>query len=140
MEITSDFIVGFPGETEDDHAQTLALIEWAGFRNVFVFKYVPRPRTLAADFTDDVPPETKQLRLLDVLKLQRRVGEKRNKDMVGETVPVLVEGPSARDPQRWTGRTPGNHIVVFPGPDRSGREGRFRIASVTALTLLGEPL
>jgi tRNA-2-methylthio-N6-dimethylallyladenosine synthase len=140
MEITSDFIVGFPGETEDDHARTLALIEWAGFRNVFVFKYVPRPGTRAADFTDDVPPETKQSRLLDVLKLQRHVGERRNLEMVGDTVSVLVEGPSARDVSRWTGRTAGNHIVVFPGPDRSGRQGRFRIASTTALTLLGEPL
>jgi tRNA-2-methylthio-N6-dimethylallyladenosine synthase len=137
MEITSDFIVGFPGETDADFRETLDLVGWAGFRNVFAFKYVPRPKTKAAQRSDDVPPHEKQNRLRALLDLQKDVGERRNREMIGRVVTVLSEGPSPRDRTRWTGRTPHNHIVTFEGPDRCGSTPQLSIRGATALTLEG---
>ncbi len=139
-EITSDFIVGFPGETDADFEATLGLVRRAGFRNVFAFKFVPRPGTAAAGMPDDVPPAVKQQRLERLLRLQRDIGLRRNKAMVGSIVEVMVEGPDKKDPGRSSGRTRENHIVSFAG---RGNPGDFSMVSVTdagPLMLFGEPV
>ncbi len=138
MEITSDFIVGFPGETDADFRMTLDLIEWAGFRNVFAFKYVPRPGTAAAALVDDVPPEVKQERLAELLAVARGTGRRRNSEAVGKTFRVMVEGPDSRREASVTGRTMGNHIVAFGGGFRPGETVEVRIESASDLTLFGE--
>ena len=113
--ISSDFIVGFPGETETDFAATLALVEDIGFDQSFSFIYSRRPGTPAADYPDDVPPEVKKERLA---RLQRRIGTKAqrySRQMVGTVQRVLVEGSSRKDPRQLAGRTENNRVVNFDG-------------------------
>jgi tRNA-2-methylthio-N6-dimethylallyladenosine synthase len=118
LSLSSDFIVGFPGETDSDFDATMALIEEIGFDQSFSFVYSQRPGTPAASFPDDVPLETKRARLQ---RLQRRITEMAtaiSRDMVGSVQPVLVEGPSRKDPNQLAGRTPNNRVVNFSGPAR----------------------
>jgi len=129
LSLSSDFIVGFPGETEDDFEQTLGLITDAGFDQSFSFIYSRRPGTPAASLPDDVPHEVKQRRL-DVL--QRRVDSQAlaiSQDMVGSVQRVLVEKPSKRDPRQLAGRTENMRWVNFDGP--SSLLGRFADVIVT---------
>jgi tRNA-2-methylthio-N6-dimethylallyladenosine synthase len=124
--VTSDFIVGFCGETEEDFAQTCDLVREARFKNSFIFKYSPRPGTKAAQLLpDDVPYEVKNRRNNELLALQNQISEEDNQRFLGEAVEVLVEGPSDRARQRGedqqdmlqlTGRTRCDRIVVFDGP------------------------
>jgi len=123
LAITTDFIVGFPGETEDDFRQTLTLIEEAGFDQSYAFAFSPRPGTAAALLPDDVPPEVKKERLSRLFALQERVSLEKMRERVGKVEEVLVEGSSeAGGSPRWqgqlTGRTPQGRIVNFDG----GRE------------------
>jgi len=116
ISISSDFIVGFPGETEADFAATLSLAEDVGFDASFSFIYSRRPGTPAADYPDDVPHAVKQERLL---RLQARVANQAqaiSRRMVGTVERVLVEGPSRRDPVQLAGRTENNRVVNFDGP------------------------
>ena len=137
--VTTDVMVGFPGEDEAAFAESLAFVERMGFARRHVFPYSPRPGTPAARLPDDVPPAVKQQRNRELLAVQAEVSLALNREQIGRTVTVLVEGPSRRDPRRLTGRTPGDHIVCFPGPaDLVGREVPVRITEVTPLTLLGE--
>lgn len=139
LTLASDFIVGFPGETEEDFQQTVALVQEVRFRNSFIFKYSARPGTKAAQLPDDVPLSVKQRRNQELLAVQAEVSQAVNRGCVGRTLSVLVEGPSKRDPSRLTGRSPGDHIVCFRGPgDLVGREVGVRITDATALTLFGE--
>lgn len=138
--VASDFIVGFPGETDADFAATVELVGGAGFQNSYVFKYSPRPGTVSADeMADDVPMETKKRRNHALLEAQNRVNLARADAISGKTVRVLVEGVSGRDASRWTGRTDTNLICVFPAPpegeDWSGRMIDLRVESASALTL-----
>jgi tRNA-2-methylthio-N6-dimethylallyladenosine synthase len=115
--ISSDFIVGFPGETPADFAATMALIDDIGFDQSFSFLYSARPGTPAAQLVDDTPVAVKQERLL---QLQRRIeasGTAISRAMVGSVQRILVEGPSRRDPQEWCGRTENNRVVNFAGSD-----------------------
>jgi tRNA-2-methylthio-N6-dimethylallyladenosine synthase len=115
--ISSDFIVGFPGETETDFETTMRLIEEVGFDQSFSFIYSPRPGTPAADFADDVDHATKQQRLA---RLQQRINHQAqaiSRRMVGEVHRVLVEGPSRKDPAQLSGRTENNRVVNFSAPD-----------------------
>lgn len=138
VEVASDFIVGFPGETEAEFQDTLSLVEQAEFQNCFVFKYSPRAGTRAAELPDDVLWATKQERNRRLLAAQEAIMRRRNAAMVGRTVEVLVEGPSERDPTNLTGRTRANHIVAFPGDaGLAGRTVPVTIVNATALTLLG---
>jgi len=98
--LMSDFIVGFPGETEAEFEATRGLIEEVHYKNCFIFHYSPRPGTAAARMTDDVPLETKQARLADLLAVQRRIAEVDNRTFIGRDVEVLVEGPSKRARRR----------------------------------------
>ncbi len=111
--ITTDVIVGFPGETEEDFQQTRTLMEEARFDNAFIFKYSPRPGTVSATWDDDISEEEKARRNQILLGDQDVRGTIMNQSLVGTTQEILVEGPSLRNKERWSGRTSSNKIVIF---------------------------
>lgn len=139
ISLSSDFIVGFPGESDADFLATMALIEDIGFDNAFSFIYSPRPGTPAAAFQDDVPMEAKKHRLAI---LQRRILEMTkaiSQGMVGTVQQVLVEGPSRKNPREMCGRTENNRVVNFAG--HSGLIGQLaglRITEALSNSLRGE--
>jgi len=142
--ISSDFIVGFCGETEESFQKTCELVSEAGFKNSFIFKYSPRPGTKADDlYPDDVPEEVKKRRNNDLLAIQNSVSLADHRRKIGETVEVLVEGTSKTfekrgGPVQLTGRTMTDHIVVFEGNERLiGRTVSVRIEQATSFTLFG---
>ena len=138
--LTTDVIVGYPGETEEDFEATRSLMEEAGFDNAFVFKYSPRPGTRAAEMADDVPAAEKERRDQVLLADQERRGLERNSRLVGSVRAVLAEGPSKRNRERWSGRDSGNRIVVFPPVDgvSVGDEVEVRVDEAHAQILVGE--
>jgi len=143
VEFASDFIVGFPGETADEFAATAEFAAEVGFQTSYVFKYSVRPGTHASSaLPDDVPEEVKRDRNQALLAVQERVSLRRNRELVGREVEVLVEGRRARDERNLSGRTRGNHIVAFRDPggggDLAGRLVRVAVRDATPLTLLGE--
>ena len=139
ISMSSDFIVGFPGETERDFEDTMKLIEAVGFDQSFSFIYSRRPGTLAADYPDDVPAETKKARLA---RLQARINEMAagiSRRMVGSEQRILVEGPSKKDPEEMAGRTENNRVVNFKGaPDMAGRFVKVRVTQAMPTSLRGE--
>jgi tRNA-2-methylthio-N6-dimethylallyladenosine synthase len=141
MSISSDFIVGFPGETEEDFAATLDLVEEIGFDTSFSFIYSRRPGTPAADYADDIPHEVKQARLR---LLQKRLGHYSQgigRRMVGTVQQVLVEGPSRRSPEELAGRTANNRVVNFAGSaDLIGGFADLTITRAMPNSLRGELL
>ena len=138
IQITGDMIVGFPGESEDDFAATLSLMEEVGYADLFSFKYSVRPGTKAADFSDEVAAPVKQERLERLQGLQRKMTLERNRSFVGSVQDVLVEGVSRRGDQLF-GRTSGNRVVNFPG-DRAliGRVVDVIVTRAFQNSLLGE--
>ncbi len=138
-ELASDFIVGFPGETDADFEQTLRLLREVRFQQSFMFKYSPREETRAARWPDDVPDDVKRERHRILLEAQQEVDAERRASMVGRTVEVLVDGVSRKDPGKLSGRTRGNDIVAFPAPPGlAGELCGVRIVGSTPLTLFGE--
>jgi tRNA-2-methylthio-N6-dimethylallyladenosine synthase len=146
--ISSDFIVGFSGETEGSFERTCDLVRTSGFKNSFIFKYSPRPGTKGHElYADDVPDEVKRRRNNDLLALQNAASLADHRRWVGRTVEVLVEGPSKNGlkqdgpgPVQMTGRTRTDHIVVFDGDERlSGRTLEVEVREATAFTLFGVP-
>jgi len=144
--VSSDFIVGFCGETEESFEKTCDLVRTAGFKNSFIFKYSPRPGTKADELMpDDVPEEVKKRRNNDLLAIQNTVSLADQRQRVGQTVEVLVEGPSKSamkhdvpGPRQLTGRTMTDHIVVFDGNERLiGRTVKVHVDTATPFTLLG---
>jgi len=128
--LTSDFIVGFPGETDADFEQTMKLIDSVAFDGAFSFAYSPRPGTPAADLADQVPAAVKQSRLA---RLQARLEELYrgySEEMVGTTQRVLVEGHARKDRSELSGRAENNRIVNFPGDSRL--IGSFIDVAITA--------
>ncbi len=122
MSITTDIIVGFPGETEDDFKETMEVVRTVRFDGIFSFKYSPRPMTLASTFKDQVPEDIKQRRLEELQRLQKDITAEKNRSLVGRTMEVLVEGRSKQDASELTGRTTCNRIVNFPGsPELVGK-------------------
>jgi len=138
--VTTDVIVGYPGETEADFEETRSLMEEAGFDNAFIFKYSPRPGTRSAALPDDVPTEEKERRDQVLLGDQEVRGQNRNDRLVGTVREVMAEGPSRRNADRWSGRDSGNRIVVFSPPKgvRVGDQLRVAITSAHPQTLFGE--
>ena len=138
--VTTDVIVGYPGETEEDFEATRSLMEEAGFDNAFVFKYSPRPGTRAAALPDDVSTEEKERRDQVLLADQQRRGLERNARLVGTVREVLVEGPSLRNAARWSGRDSGNRIVAFEpkGQIAPGTLVSVRIVEAHPQILIGE--
>jgi tRNA-2-methylthio-N6-dimethylallyladenosine synthase len=138
--ITTDFIVGFPGETEDDFEQTLSLVSEAGFDNAFIFKYSPRRDTPAAAMPDQVPIEVREERNSRLLKLVNEQGAARYRDYVGKIVEILVEGPSKKNLARMMGRTRSNKIVLFDGSERHrGQLIDVKVTRAGSFTLYGDP-
>jgi tRNA-2-methylthio-N6-dimethylallyladenosine synthase len=139
--ITTDIIVGFPGETEDDYKQTRDLVEEIQFDNAFVFRYSPRRDTPAAEMRDQIDERTREERNQDLLRLvnasTRRAGER----LVGQCVEVLCEGPSKTNPARLMGRTRTNKIVVFEGDNELiGELVDVQIERANGFSLYGTPL
>jgi tRNA-2-methylthio-N6-dimethylallyladenosine synthase len=129
VEITSDFIVGFPGETEEEFRETLALVERVDLVQAYVFQYSVRPATLAARrLPDDVPEDVKRRRNLELLAAHDARAKDRNRTLLGRRVEVLVEGISRTDPTRVTGRDPGNRLVHMDGD--ASMAGRMAIGEV----------
>jgi tRNA-2-methylthio-N6-dimethylallyladenosine synthase len=137
--ITSDFIVGFPGETEQDFEATMRLIDEVGFDNSFSYLYSPRPGTPAAELRDDTPHEVKAARLK---RLQDRITEQENKvalAMLDTTQRALVEGTSKKDALELAARTDNNRVVNFSGTaDLIGNFVHVKITQVVRHTLRGE--
>ena len=128
--ITTDIIVGFPGETEEDFEQTLSLVAEARYDQAYTFQYSPRPLTEAADFDEHVPKEVVQERFERLVALQNEISLAHNRARVGRREEVLVEGISKKDPGRLTGRTRSNKVVHF---DSDGAEpGSFRTVEITS--------
>jgi tRNA-2-methylthio-N6-dimethylallyladenosine synthase len=122
MAITSDMIVGFPGERGEDFQDTLEVMEHVGFDGLYSFRFSPRPGTRAAERQETVPEAEKLRRLHALQDLQKRIGLEKNEGLEGKTVEVFVEGRS-RDGAQWMGRTRANKIVNLSGPE--GLMGRF---------------
>ena len=138
--ITTDIIVGFPGETEEDFELTLSLVREAQFDNAYLFKYSPRKDTPAAAMPDQVPAAVKEERHARLLEEINAIGRRRYSELVGETVQILVEGPSRNNPARLMGRTRCNKIVVFEGHKRHrGQLMDLRIERAGLFTLYGDP-
>ena len=135
----TDVIVGFPGETEEEFAQTLQLLDEVPFDTVYSFAYSERPGTAAVEMGDDVPLAVRMERLQRVQSRQQEIQQGRNLRWIGETVEVLVEGRSKRDASRWTGRTPENRIVHFSGETSPGQLKWVEITASTPYSLLGRP-
>ncbi len=112
--ITTDIIVGFPGETEDDFAETLKVCELVGFDQAYTFQFSPRPGTDAATMPDQIPAEVVKDRYQRLEAVTRRSSQGVHQSLVGRDVEVLVEAPSKRDASRYSGRTRGNHLVHLP--------------------------
>jgi tRNA-2-methylthio-N6-dimethylallyladenosine synthase len=140
--VTTDVIVGYPGETEEDFEETRTFMEAAGFDNSFIFKYSPRPGTRSAMKEDDVPTEEKERRNQVLLDDQEKRGLKRNSLLIGSVRRVLVEGPSKRISTRLSGRDDGNRIVVWDMENTSScKAGDFvniRVTDAHAQILKGE--
>jgi tRNA-2-methylthio-N6-dimethylallyladenosine synthase len=137
--ITTDIIVGFPGETDEDFEQTISLYREADFDNAFIFRYSKRKDTPAADMPDQLPEEVKEERNQRLLALANEIGARRYHALAGQRVQILVEGPSKR-PERMMGRTRCNKIVVFDGNERHrGEIMDVNITRAGSFTLYGDP-
>jgi tRNA-2-methylthio-N6-dimethylallyladenosine synthase len=135
--LSTDIIVGFPGETEADFEATCALMERVRYDSAFVFKYSPRPGTEAAGWSDDVPQPVKERRNQVILTLQARISREKLEAWVGGEVEVLVEERNRRG--QLTGKSPGNTTVVLEGPDALiGELVPVRVTRVTGTTMIGE--
>jgi len=140
MGVSTDLIVGFPGETEDDFEQTLSLSREVEFDLAFVFKYSPRKDTPAAGYPDAVPETVIEERHQRLLGLINEIAAGKYQRHVGRTVEILVEGVSRKNPARYEGRTRCNKIVVFPGSERHrGQLLDVRIERIGTFTLYGDP-
>jgi tRNA-2-methylthio-N6-dimethylallyladenosine synthase len=136
--ITTDIIVGFPGETDEDYAATRALVDELSFDNAFVFRYSPRKDTPAATMEAQLPEEVKEARNQDLLSIVNRHAQQKLQNLVGQAVEVLCTGPSRHNDTRLAGRTRGNKIAVFEGPDDlAGQHVDIDITDTVGFTLYG---
>lgn len=132
-------ITGFPGETEEDHQQTLSLMDYVQYDFGFMFAYSERPGTLAArKLKDNVPDSVKKRRLREVIELQQKHSLYRNQQHIGKVEEVLIEGDSKKSEAHWMGRNSQNTVVVFPKEHyKKGEFVMVRIEKCTSATLLG---
>ena len=136
--ITTDIIVGFPGETEEDFQQTLEVVEQVRYDSAFTFIFSPRRGTEAAQFDDQIPHPVKRERMERLVGAVQRIALERAQRFVGRELDVLVEGPSRTDPDKLRGRTRHNKTVNFTGVAQAGDFARVEITSATSTTLAGE--
>jgi len=138
--ISTDFIVGFPGETEDDFEQTLSLAREVEFDQAFIFKYSQRRDTPAAELPGQVPQKIREERNQHLLEVINEIAKRKYGTFVGRQTQILVEGPSKKNPARMTGRTRCNKIVVFNGSERHrGQLMEVKITRAGSFTLYGDP-
>jgi tRNA-2-methylthio-N6-dimethylallyladenosine synthase len=141
ISITTDTIVGFPGETENDFADTLSLLDDVGYDAVFAFKYSPRPNTPAINLEDAIPDEEKARRLEVLMARQREIQSANYKKHLGTTCEVMVEGRNEKRNQ-WIGRTSQNKTLNFTAPPASpptlGSYAQVQITTAFANSLVGE--
>jgi len=139
ISITTDIIVGFPGETDEDLAETLGLLDAVQYDGVFAFKYSPRPHTPSLAMSDAVPEEEKSRRLALLQEKQREIQSKKNSSMAGETFEVLVSGKSRRENQ-WSGHTSCHRVINFASQEAAllGKYVQVRVTGATANGLAGE--
>ncbi|MGM0532040.1 MAG: tRNA (N6-isopentenyl adenosine(37)-C2)-methylthiotransferase MiaB [Bacteroidota bacterium] len=139
-EITTDIMVGFCSETEEDHKETLSLIEYASYDFAYMFKYSERPGTRAArKMEDDVNEQTKKRRLNEIIELQSKIGAANKEKTIGSTFTVLVEGVSKKSSDEYFGRNSQNQVVVFPIDSlKPGNFASIRIEDSTPATLRGK--
>jgi tRNA-2-methylthio-N6-dimethylallyladenosine synthase len=140
LALTTDLIVGFPGETEQDFEETLTAVEEVGYDGAFTFVYSPRQGTEAAAMPDQVPEEIKRERIERLVDAVQRVAAARNRERVGRVEEVLVEGPSRTDPSILRGRTRRNTTVNFTGSAAAGELVDVRIEDASSATLRGAQL
>ncbi len=140
ISLSQDMITGFPTETEEDHQDTLSLMEYVKYDFGYMFAYSERPGTLAArKMKDDVPEEVKKRRLQEIVDLQQKLGLQRTQRFLGQTVEVLIEKPSKRSDAHWSGRNSQNTVVVFPKENyKVGDFVNVKIIDCTSATLIGE--
>ena len=140
--ITTDVIAGFSGETQQDHADTLSLMETVVFDSAFMFAYSERPGTLASKkYPDDIPYEIKTSRLNEIIALQGRMSLRSNEKEIGKVLKVLVEGPSKKNPSELCGRAGNNKMCVFPScGEKPGDYCTVKVVSVTSATLICDRL
>jgi tRNA-2-methylthio-N6-dimethylallyladenosine synthase len=140
--LSTDIIAGFCTETEEDHQQSLSLIERARFDMSYMFFYSERPGTLAAKrYKDDVPEEIKKKRLDEIVRLQNRLSLEKNREDLGKTFEVLIEGDSKKSADDWRGRNSQNKVVVFAKGDHPCRKGDYvqvKVNNCTGATLIGK--
>ncbi|HVX51413.1 MAG TPA: tRNA (N6-isopentenyl adenosine(37)-C2)-methylthiotransferase MiaB [Chitinophagaceae bacterium] len=140
--ISSDIIAGFCTETDEDHADTLSIMEYSGYDMSYMFFYSERPGTLAARrYMDDVPDDVKKQRLQEIVALQGRLSLASNQKDIGKTFKVLIEGESKRSDRDWMGRNTQNKVIVFPKNGNSLQKGDYvwvKVNDCTQATLLGE--
>ena len=134
--LSTDLIVGFPGETVAEFEETVSLVETVRYDGAFMFKYSPRPGTAAAELDDDVPLDVKKARLARLLALQDEISLGKNRALIGRRIEVLVEGPSRKNAARHAGRTRCNRIAVFePCPELVGELVAVEVLDATPHTL-----
>ena len=137
--LSTDIIVGFPGETEEDFNQTLDVVKEVNFNSAFMFKYSSRPGTKAAEYTDQIDEDIKQSRLEELIKTQKLCTKNANNWYVGKTVSVLVEKESKKSSEQWAGRTDGNTWVIF---DKGNSQIKdivdIKIEDAQGITLFGK--
>ncbi|MBI3586528.1 MAG: TRAM domain-containing protein, partial [Ignavibacteriales bacterium] len=138
VSLSTDFIAGFPTETDDDHAMTLDVIHEVEYDGAYTFKYSPRENTKAWHMGDDVPEEKKVERLNEIIDLQREISFRKNQESVGQAVEILVEGESKKSSSDFCGRTDSNKMVVFPKGDAVvGEYLRITVERANSATLFG---
>lgn len=138
--VSTDMITGFCTETDEDHRESLSLMEWAGYDFAYMFKYSERPGTKAArKYKDDVPEEVKSSRLSEMIALQNKLSVRSKKHDVGKVYDVLIEGYSKRSSDNLSGRTSSNKVVVFPAEgQKAGEYVKVIIEKTTSATLIGK--
>jgi tRNA-2-methylthio-N6-dimethylallyladenosine synthase len=141
LALSTDIIVGYPGETEEEFAATYRAMEEIRFDSAFMFKYSPRRGTVSAGYEDDVPAEVKQRRLASIIELQRRITDERSARFVGREVEVLVDARGNRDPRTVVGKTREFKSAVLPGdPSWIGTLRPMRVTETRGVTLTGVPV
>lgn len=140
--ISADIIAGFCTETEEDHKDTLSIMEYSGYDYSYMFFYSERPGTLAARrYKDDIPEEVKKRRLDEIINMQRKLSHESNMKDIGQTVKVLIEGNSKKSEDDWMGRTSQYKVVVFPKAGHNLNKGDYAMVTIndcTGGTLLGK--